>query len=140
MIERREVLVDTGAWLAISITSDAHHRAASDAFQRFLSESRPLITTNLIISESYTLIHRAGDHARATAFLQSLRTTSRVRIVYSDQELEWHAAQILVQYAGQRFSYVDAVSFALMRGRRITHAFAFDRHFLTSGFVTIPST
>jgi uncharacterized protein len=140
VIERREVLVDTGAWLAISITGDEHHHAASDAFRQFLSESRALITTNLIISESYTLIQRTGGHARATAFLQSLHTTSRVRTVYSDQALERHAAQILAQYTDQRFSYVDAVNFALMRERGITHAFAFDRHFLTAGLVIIPPT
>jgi predicted nucleic acid-binding protein len=38
------------------------------------------------------------------------------------------------QLAGQCFSYVDAVSFVLMRRRQIETAFAYDRHFRTVGF------
>jgi predicted nucleic acid-binding protein len=38
----------------------------------------------------------------------------------------------------ERLSYVDATSFAIMRQRRIRHAFAFDVHFRTAGFLRIP--
>jgi predicted nucleic acid-binding protein len=34
---------------------------------------------------------------------------------------------------------VDAVSFAVMRQRGLTDAFAFDRHFLAAGFVLLPA-
>ena len=40
--------------------------------------------------------------------------------------------------ADQEFSFVDATSFAVMRGERIRHAFAFDQHFATAGFTRIP--
>ena len=36
------------------------------------------------------------------------------------------------------FSFVDATSFALMHQQRIGHAFAFDVHFATAGFLRIP--
>jgi predicted nucleic acid-binding protein len=52
--------------------------------------------------------------------------------------LENRARQILRQYTDQDFSYVDAVSFALMQEVEITEAFAFDRHFTTAGFVCVP--
>ena len=39
----------------------------------------------------------------------------------------------------QRFSYTDAVSFAVMRSRAVTDAFAFDQHFSTAGFVRVPA-
>ena len=52
--------------------------------------------------------------------------------------LENRARQILRQYTAQDFSYVDAVSFALMQEVEITEAFAFDRHFNTAGFVCVP--
>jgi predicted nucleic acid-binding protein len=33
---------------------------------------------------------------------------------------------------------VDATSFAFMRAERIRHAFAFDSHFATAGFLRVP--
>ncbi len=33
--------------------------------------------------------------------------------------------------------HADAVNFALMWERGITHAFAFDQHFFTAGFITV---
>jgi predicted nucleic acid-binding protein len=40
----------------------------------------------------------------------------------------------LARFADQRLSLTDAVSFETMRRHRITHAFAFDRHFEIAGF------
>jgi predicted nucleic acid-binding protein len=38
------------------------------------------------------------------------------------------------RFDDQRSSFVDAVSFEVMRRRKIVTAFAFDVHFLTAGF------
>jgi uncharacterized protein len=134
---RREILVDTGAWVALAITRDAYHNQAVSIFEAVLRDGRPIITTNHVIAETYTLILRTGGHARAIAFLRSLRTSQRVRTIHADAALEENAAAILEQYSDQQFSYVDAVSFALMRQRTIEQAFAFDRHFLTAGFTLV---
>jgi len=62
----------------------------------------------------------------------------RIAKIYSDTTLEFKAEKILEKYQDQDFSYTDAVSFALMRELKIGKAFAFDRHFVTAGFVIIP--
>jgi uncharacterized protein len=41
-------------------------------------------------------------------------------------------------FADHPFSLVDATSFAVMRQQRIQHAFAFDAHFATAGFLRLP--
>ena len=38
----------------------------------------------------------------------------------------------------QMFSLTDAVSFEVMRVRRIAEAFTFDRHFATAGYRMVP--
>jgi predicted nucleic acid-binding protein len=38
------------------------------------------------------------------------------------------------RFPDQSFTLADAVSFELMRRERLTHAFAFDQHFVTAGF------
>lgn len=52
-----------------------------------------------------------------------------------DQDLTQHAsARWLARFPDQRFSLTDAVNFEVMRRERVTHAFAFDKHFETAGF------
>jgi predicted nucleic acid-binding protein len=40
----------------------------------------------------------------------------------------------LARFSDQDFSLIDLVSFEVMRRSRVTHAFAFDRHFAIAGF------
>jgi len=97
-----------------------------------------MVTTNLAIAEAYVLIRRAGGHRPAMNLLQSIHQSNRILKLYSDEKLESRAEKILRQDADQDFSFVDAVSFAVMQERSIPEAFAFDRHFLTAGFNLVP--
>lgn len=134
-----EVLVDAGAWIAISDTRDKHHTVASDLYKRLLTEHRILVTTNLVVAEAYIIIRRTGGHEPAMRFLRSIRESIRLRKVYSDAALEAEAEQILERFSDQDFSLADAVSFVVMGDRGIAEAFAFDRHFVTAGFGLLPA-
>ena len=134
-----EVLVDAGAWIAISDIRDKHHQAASDLYKRLLTEHRILVTTNLVVAEAYIIIRRTGGHEPAMRFLRSIRESARLRKVYSDAALEAEAEQILERFSDQDFSLADAVSFVVMGDRGITEAFAFDQHFVTAGFGSLPA-
>lgn len=135
----REVFVDAGAWIAIGDRADQHHQEATAAYQHLMRRSQPLVTTNLVVAEAYVLIRRAAGHQLALRFLQLTRESGRLLKLYSDIVLEQQAEEILTRYADQDFSLTDAVSFAVMRERKITDAFAFDHHFLTAGFMLVPS-
>jgi uncharacterized protein len=135
---RHEVFVDAGAWVAIGDVSDHYHRAAAELWGRLLQDRQLLVTTNLVVAESYSLILRGAGHREAMRFLRSLRQSSRVLRLYSTAELEAQAEEILARYSDHDFSLVDAVSFAAMRQRGISTAFAFDRHFRTAGFDLVP--
>lgn len=135
----REVFVDTGAWIAVGDVSDQYHRAATQVYQHLARQSRTLVTTNLVVAEAHVAIRCAAGHPFAMRFLQSVRQSSRLLRIYSDTALEEQAERILARYADQDFSFVDAVSFAVMQQRGIGEAFAFDRHFLTAGFVLMPA-
>ena len=134
-----ELFVDTSAWLAVLDTDDANHPAASSVYPNALKSYRRLVTTNLVVAESYILIRRNLGHREATTFLDRIRISSRIEKVYADAELEGQAEEILQHYQDQLFSYADAVSFALMRQRNIEEAFAFDRHFTVAGFIQVPA-
>jgi hypothetical protein len=72
------------------------------------------------------------------AVAADLEDTQRLERIFVHQETEARACRLLRQHADQDFSFVDATSFAVMRAERIRHAFAFDRHFSTAGFLRIP--
>lgn len=59
--------------------------------------------------------------------------------LFITEAVEQQAYDLLHHYADHPFSFVDATSFTLMRQQRIRHAFAFDRHFATAGFMRIPA-
>lgn len=128
------VFVDTGAWLALIDRDDQHHGEARAIYEVLLKGQHRLLTTNLVIAETYNLVRRRLGHGAAMQFLQATHSTTRLMIGYSHASLEKEAEAILGRYADQDFSFVDAVSFALMNRQNIKQAFAFDKHFYIAGF------
>lgn len=134
-----EVFVDAGAWIALADRDDEHHKEASSLYPELLRRYGRLVTSNLVISEVYVIMRRALGHRLAISFLERVKASPRIERVFSTEDLEEEAVSILRQYSDQDFSLTDAVSFALMKSRAISTAFAFDEHFSTAGFVVIPS-
>ena len=133
----REVFVDASAWVAVVSRRDQHHTVAVNIYRRIIAEQRALITTNLVVAEAYNGIRRYSTATESARFLASLRGSSQVIKMYSDEALEVEAEQWLRRYADHDFSLADAVSFAIMRQRRIMEAFTFDNHFAVAGFVLL---
>ncbi|MEW6486762.1 MAG: PIN domain-containing protein [Thermodesulfobacteriota bacterium] len=133
-----ELFVDTGAWVALADEDDRHHARAANALPQLLKDHRRLVTTNLVVAECYILLRLELGHGPATAFLTHLHASPRIETVYATPDLHGEAEEILRRYDDQDFSLTDAVSFALMRQRGISTAFAFDAHFATAGFVCVP--
>ena len=135
----REVFVDASAWVAVTVTRDQYHSQAVLCYRRLLEERHMLVTTNLVWAETHVLIHRASGYLAAMRFLQNVRRGEQLVKVYSGPALESQAEAILRHYSDHDFSLTDAVSFAVMRERGISEAFAFDKHFATAGFTLVPS-
>ena len=136
-MEEKKLFVDTGAWFALADKSDQYHNQAIEIYSDLLRNYR-LLTTNLVIAESYTLMRRALSHQAAIHFVDNIEASPRVIKIYSDSVLEETAEAILRKYQDQDFSYTDAVSFASMKQYETIKAFSFDQHFLTAGFTLIP--
>ena len=138
MMAAKRLFVDTGAWLAVIDPKDQYHPPASVFYRQALQAHRHLITTNLVVAETYVNLRRSLSHTAAVGFLDTIEQSARIECVWSSPDLEYRARQMLRQYTDQDFSYVDAVSFALMQEMEMNEAFAFDRHFATAGFVCLP--
>lgn len=132
------VFVDSGAWFAVQVADDGHHVAATEALPALLEGSKALVTSNLVVGETYTLLRLAKGYREARRFLDTLASSAKLERVFVSEQLERDAYEVARRYADHPFSYVDATSFALMRQQRIQHAFAFDAHFRIAGFSRIP--
>jgi len=130
----KEIFVDSSAWIAVSDKNDNWHAAAAKNLPRVLRDYQLLVTTNLIVAETHIALRQRVGFIGAIAFLAKIRTGGRLVRVFSSDELEIQAEAILKQYDDQDFSYTDAVSFALMKQRKITDVFTYDHHFRVMGF------
>lgn len=103
---RTRIFVDTGAWVAIAVEDDAHHDEASHVYPELLRKHQ-LVTTNLVVAETYILLRRAAGHTAAISFLERIEASPRIRRVTSTPEMEAKAEEILKHYQDQDFSYTD---------------------------------
>lgn len=133
-----ELFVDTGGWIAVQIPNDRWHAEATSVLRGAIGGGVPLVTTNHVIGETYSLLIRAHGRPAACKFLDGIARSSRLERLFVDEPTEQEAYELLRRYKDQPFSFVDGVSFAVMRRRRLRLAFAFDRHFAAAGFLRVP--
>jgi predicted nucleic acid-binding protein len=128
-------LIDTGALIALARANDQYHARAVGIARRFLSTGGRFLGTTLVLSElhSHMLFGRGPAAARTTVAKLLDDAAHQWTAVPADLVRE-AVGRWLDRYKDQPFSLTDAVSFEVMRRERVTHAFAFDRHFVTAGY------
>jgi predicted nucleic acid-binding protein len=130
---------DTGWWVAWALPEDARHEDALGMLDA-LGRSEQVLTSNLVVGETWTFLRRKDSHRTAVAFLDRVEALIKgdrlvIHPVTGDQETaawEW-----LRRHDERVHSYVDATSFRVMRDRRLREALAFDQDFAAAGFVEV---
>jgi uncharacterized protein len=132
------IFVDSSAWIALADKDDSNHKKAAAIYLSILKNCKLLITSNLVIAETYIMLRNELGHREAMELLQRVKASSRILKLFSNETIEAEAERILLKYSDQDFSYADSVSFAIMRQQKIGKAFSFDKHFRTAGFNMVP--
>ncbi len=130
---------DTSWWVAWSLPNDGRH---SDALVLLahLGPTEQVLTTNLVVGETWTFLRRKDGHRSALAFLdrievlqqQSKLALHRITIDQEDKAWAW-----LRKHDERSYSFVDATSFQVMRDRRLRETLAFDQDFAAAGFLEL---
>jgi predicted nucleic acid-binding protein len=128
------IFVDTSFWVALQYLRDQRHAPARALWQR---QTRPLLTTNHVVGETWTLLRRRAGHHLAVRFVDHVARSSRLTVSFVDGATEADAWQWLRRHDEREYSFVDATSFAIMRRHRILQALAFDGDFAAAGFVEL---
>lgn len=128
-----KVFVDTSALLAILDEDDRVHDVAARTYA-YLLDAADLVTHNYVLAEATELIRRRLGREHAIRLidhhLPSIGTIWVEEATHAAALEAWRARSASI-------SFVDEVSFLVMRRHAIQDALAFDRDFETAGF-TLP--
>jgi predicted nucleic acid-binding protein len=126
--------VDTSFWVAYRFRRDDHH---GEAVALWADRSQPLVTTSLVVGETWTFLRRRVGHAEAVGFLDNVTQSPRLAVVRVDERIEEAAFAWLRRHDERDYSFVHATSFEIMRRERISEALAFDGDFAAAGFTEL---
>lgn len=129
------VFVDTSALFALVDRDDEFHGAARSFFPELAT--RTLVTHNYVVVETIALVQARLGLAAVRAFVDDFRPL--LETVWITEEMHRSIEASLQLDSDRRISFVDRVSFELMRRQAIRQAFAFDEDFGSAGFELVPA-
>ncbi|MBI5585821.1 MAG: PIN domain-containing protein [Deltaproteobacteria bacterium] len=126
------IFLDTSAVYAMADQGDPNHGPALEKFNRGLATGEILCLHNYILVESAALLRaRLGLQVA----LQFLKEAKVFQIEWVDHSLHERAVRELKRIGTRGVSFVDCLSFVVMREKGIKRALAFDPDFTAQGFV-----
>lgn len=128
------MLLDTSGLLCLHYPAEPFHMEA----RSFYRQAVKLVTHSYVLSEYVALAHaRRFSRSSVLAFASDLINTPTVETIWVDESLHRAALDLLLVRQDKGYSLCDAVSFEIMRRRRITDALTTDRHFEQEGFARL---
>jgi len=123
------LFVDTSIWYAAADSSDRSNRVA----KTILKSGEPLVASDHVLVETWTLLHHKLQPKAAERFWESLRSgvASIEPVGLADLEVAW---DIGLSWHDQDFSIADRTSFAVMRRLGIDRVASLDGHFAVFRF------
>jgi len=131
------IFIDTSALIAIMNKKDQYHARAIDIFTATAKGKNSIIITSHVFAETITRIERKVSVKQAILAGKMLLNNNGIKIIIPQEDIIDSAWNIFQKYQDQEFSFVECISFAVMKEMRITKAFAFDKHFKIVGFETL---
>ncbi|MGI9860598.1 PIN domain-containing protein [Moorella naiadis] len=136
-----KVFIDTGMWFGYLVRNDQHHQEARQVIISLQAEGILLVTSDLILSETYTLLMRKLDTKAALKFLDIIRQQVEERftqIIWVDDAILKEARMFLEKFSDHPLTLADASSAAILRRKNIPRIATFDHHFKIMGFSFLP--
>ena len=128
------IFVDTGAWFASVVPSDANHAAASEWLSH---DPGPLITTDYVVSETLTLLAMRRQRLQAEAFGKAVFSGQLAQLHFLSEGEIRTAWDIFLKYSDKQWSFADCTSKVVIEKLKIDSAFSFDHHFRQFGTVAV---
>ncbi len=127
------VFLDTNAIAALANKRDQSHLPVVQAFQSLVARNEPIVTTNFVLDETYTLVRRRVGHAAAVAIMRRVEQ-SAIKVFHVSPVHETRAKAIFIRYGDKHFSFTDCTSFAVIEQKRIPLVLTVDQDFRLYSF------
>ena len=134
----RSVFVDTSAFVALRNESEAEHERAREGLASLIEDGATLFTSNYVFAETYTALLVRVGREEAVEWGRRFRAGEAIELIRVEPDVEEEAWRILEKHFDKRWSYVDAISFALIERDGGNEAFAFDADFAQRGLRVLP--
>ena len=125
------IFLDTSAILALANRTDKYYEVARKALEHIRSSGDTLLTHNYTIVESAALMQKRFGKAAASKFL---REAGKFTLRWVSPEQHEEAVREFESRGSAKVSFVDVVSFIVMRAEGISGYLGFDEHFTAAGF------
>ena len=128
------MLLDTSGLLCLLLKDEPRRDEAQALFDAAVEK----VTHSYVVAELIALATTRGlPRAVALEFARAIQDSTEVEMVWVDEALHREALTLLDHRADKAWSLCDAVSFIVMRQRRIAEALTTDHHFEQAGFVRL---
>ncbi len=125
------MLLDTSGLLCLHHRAEPFHQEACQAY--LLARFR--LTHGYVLAEFVALAKaRRLPRSKALEFVTDLVANPDIETVWVDDALHHKAMALLWARPDKTYSLCDAISFVLMRERRVQEALTTDHHFEQEGF------
>ncbi|GAB6275206.1 MAG: hypothetical protein STSR0004_20710 [Peptococcaceae bacterium] len=136
-----KAFIDTGVWFGYLVRGDQYHSEAAHLMLDLQAKGILLITSELVLSETYTLLMRKLGTEAALKFLELINTQVKsnfTEIAWVDWVVLEEAQRVLNKFSDHSITLTDATSAAILKLKGISYIATFDQHFRIMALPCIP--
>lgn len=126
--------VDTPALLALLDGDDRLHAEAASQWRRLVTAGEPLVTTNYVLVETFTLARRRLGHEAARVLQTAV--VPLLRVIWIGLAEHDAAVEALLTAGGDGPGLVDCTSRLIMRHQGVGRCFTFDERLAERNLVS----
>jgi uncharacterized protein len=134
----KRYFLDSSFVIDAGLMRDQNHARAAGIWPSLLNSGVQLVTTTFIFEEAVTFFNGKGEHSLAVHFGNVLLSSKHVELLSVGWEEFNSAWAYFIRHDDKKYSFIDCMSFVIMKREEITEALTFDGHFVQAGFVMLP--
>jgi len=125
-MNERYVLIDSNVFIALVAEEDALHKGAISSWENLKLSSSLLITSNVVISETITVLSLRTGKLDALRFINMIYNSQITTVLRSNEEDELLAVAIFKKAESKNISFADCLTLALMKVHQVSTLLTFD--------------
>jgi len=129
--EKRKVLVDADAFVALVYAKDANHDAAAGVIESLLDTQ--LVASSYAYGEAVTVISQKAGRTTAVKFIHDTNESPTV-VLDASFNFRRRGEEVFRRQTSKNVSFTDCINMAIMEDWGIKEIFSFDKIYRKNGF------